>query len=198
MANEGIYTDLDHLLTRCRKGDARAWASIVDALQSHVYSVAKRTGLSDEDAEDVFQNTFLALHRSLDRVESGWALPRWLATTASREALRIRRSKHSQTLPIDRQDLGLDQLLADEESSAAEEAERAEMALQVRAALGELKQECQKLLMAVFSDDELSYHDISATLGIPIGSIGPQRARCLERLRKILGNRGFFDDGVNH
>ncbi|MBI5706699.1 MAG: sigma-70 family RNA polymerase sigma factor [Armatimonadetes bacterium] len=194
MANSGGLEDLDRILQKCKRGDAQAWASLVDALQAHVYSVAKRAGLSDDDAEDVFQTTFLALHRSLDRVESGWALPRWLATTASREALRLRRSKHCQTLPIDRPDLGLDQLLADEEASAAEEAERADTALHVRTALLELKLECQKLLMAVFSEDDLSYQDISVLLGIPMGSIGPQRARCLERLRKILENRGFFDE----
>lgn len=193
MASEGIQADLDHLLNRCRKGDARAWASLVDALQAHVFSVAKRTGLSDDDAEDVFQNTFLALYRSLDRVETGWALPRWLATTAAREALKIRRSKHSQTVPLDRPDLGLDQLLADEDVSVADEAERAVMALQVRTALLELKQLCQKLLQAVFAEDELSYQEISESLGIPVGSIGPQRARCLDRLRKILDTRGFFE-----
>lgn len=198
MATDSIYADLDHLLNRCRKGDSRAWSSLVDALQAHVFSVAKRAGLSDEDAEDVFQNTFLALHRSLDKVESGWALPRWLATTASREALRLRRSKHSRTLPIDRPDLGLDQLLADEDANVAEEAERAESALHVRSAMLELKQECQKLLTAVFSEDDLSYQEISASLGIPMGSIGPQRARCLDRLRKILHSRGFFEGEVNH
>ena len=84
-------TNLDLLLERCKKGDHDSWRLLVERHQSLVYSIARRYRLSEEDSADVFQQTFQALHGSLDRLQAGAALPKWLAVTAAREALRIKR-----------------------------------------------------------------------------------------------------------
>lgn len=192
MSSHDSNVDLDALLLRCQKGDARAWANLVERFQSHVYSVAKRSGLNDEDAADVFQAAFIALYRSLDRLESGRALPKWLATTAGREALRLRRSRHASTVELDAPELGLDEQLASDEREVHEMTETALDSFHVRSALRDMASPCRKLLEALYEENQPSYQEVAERLGIPVGSIGPKRARCLERLRKILVSEGFF------
>ena len=180
-------SELDRLLERSRRGDADAWGTLVERLQALVYSVPRRYRLGEDDAADVFAVTFAALHRNLDRIESGRALPRWLATTAARESLRLRRLAERTTSEV-----ALDEIVAGEDADAEREAVRADDAHRVRTAMARMASRCRDLLSALYSDDDAAYVDVAARLGIPVGAIGPTRARCLEKLRKSMEAEGFF------
>lgn len=195
MLREPEQGDLSRLLSRCRKGDARAWGEMVDRFQAFVYSIPKRMGLGEEDAADVFQATFIALHRSLDRLESAAALPKWLAVTASREAIRVNRLK--QRAPISENqgadERTLDEIVADEDRNAEEIAVSSCEAHLIRVAIARLNDRCAKLLKALYLDNDPAYQEISDRLRIPMGAIGPTRARCLDKLRRELAEEGFFE-----
>lgn len=189
-----VDTDLSRLLERSRRGDERSWSAIVEQFQSLVYSICVRGGLEPNDAADVFQATFIALYEHLDRIESPAALPRWVAVTASREASRVRRiAARNLAVSLD-DDRSLDEVLAVEESAAHEEAERSLQADALRKAMAALSEKCRTLLSLLFGQSEAAYGEISEKTGMAVGAIGPTRARCLDRLRKILEARGFFDE----
>lgn len=183
--------DLERLVERCRRGDHQAWSRLVDRFQALVYSVARRYGLNEDDSADVFQTTFQSLVRSLDRIESGQALPRWLAVTASREALRIRRIK-GRTSDFDSSGLTLDDIVASEEADAEETSIAMDRAMRLREALAEITGRCRQLLELLYMD-EAPYAEIAETMAMPIGAIGPTRGRCMEKLKAVLGKRGFFE-----
>lgn len=170
---------IERLVVRCRRGDDAAWRQMVDLHQNLVYSVVRRMGLNDDECGDVFQQTFLALYRSLDRIEDAGRIPKWLAVTASREALKQRRNRSSTPLSED-----LEAVLESEEASAEALAIEGVEADGVRLALMELGGRCKELLTHLYIE-ELSYQEL-AEKGFPMGSIGPTRARCLEKLRRIL------------
>jgi RNA polymerase sigma factor (sigma-70 family) len=187
MAEYPTDSELQRLLERSRIGDADAWSTLVGKLQGLVYSVPRRYRLDEDDAGDVFMTTFQALHRNLDRIESGRALPRWLATTAARESLRLARIKSRTT-----SDVLLEEIVAEEDANAEAEAVRADDALRVRRALGQMAARCRDLLSALYTEEDVAYTEISDRLGIPVGAIGPTRARCLEKLRRMLESEGIF------
>lgn len=189
-----VDTDLSRLLEGSRRGDERSWSAIVEQFQSLVYSICVRGGLEPNDAADVFQATFIALYEHLDRIESPAALPRWVAVTASREASRVRRiAARNLAVSLD-DDRSLDEVLAVQESAAHEEAERSLQADALRKAMAALSEKCRTLLSLLFGYSEAAYGEISEKTGMAVGAIGPTRARCLDRLRKILEARGFFDE----
>ncbi len=184
---------LSQLLERCRRQDSRAWAQLVDQYRMLVYSVARRHGLNSEDAEDVFVSTFEILLKSLDRIETPEALPKWLAVTAGRESLRLRRL--SQRYPeIDSSTLPLEEIIENEEQRADAIAISALRSKQVRSALERIDPRCRELLRKLYFEESTSYSDISAELGMPVGAIGPTRARCLEKLRSNLAREDFFEE----
>jgi RNA polymerase sigma factor (sigma-70 family) len=183
--------DLDHLVRRCLKKDSRAWSELVDRFQNLVYSVPRRYGLNEEDAADVFQNTFQALLRNLDRIESARTIPKWLAVTASRESLRIKRIS-AKSMGAEDRGLDLDTVVDYEERSAEENAIHAERSDLLRRHTQSLNDRCRDLLTMLYLEDEPSYQEISEKLNMPVGAIGPTRARCLEKLRKSLEGEGFF------
>lgn len=191
MRHFGDGEDLERLLVRCRRGDNAAWSRLVDRFQALVYSVARRYGLPDEDAADVFQTTFQSLVRSLDRIESGQALPRWLAVTASRESLRIKRMK-GRTVDFDSSGITLDEIVASEETDAEETSVAMDRGLRLREALAEVTGRCKQLLELLYMD-EAPYSEISEKMTMPVGAIGPTRGRCMEKLKTVLARRGFFD-----
>jgi RNA polymerase sigma factor (sigma-70 family) len=181
--------DLTLLLERCKRSDAGAWSTLIDRFQALVYSVPKRMGLDEDDAGDVFQTTFQALLRSLDRIENADTLPKWLAVTASRESLRLKRVKGKTLLP---DGIDLEEIVATEERSAEEMAVAESDALEVRRAVKRLSGRCRELLERLYFSDEGSYQQISEGMGLAIGAIGPTRARCLEKVRKSLEDSGLF------
>jgi RNA polymerase sigma factor (sigma-70 family) len=178
---------LERWFERSRRGDVRAWAKLVESLSGIVMAAIRRTRLSREDGEDIFGLTMATLYQNLDRVESGAALPGWIARVATREA--IRRSQATKAKSTD--ELNEDWMGFSEEdvSGALLASERADT---VRTALTQLDPTCQLLLTSLFSDDPVPYDDLAKRAGIKIGSIGPKRARCLNALRQILESNPLF------
>jgi RNA polymerase sigma factor (sigma-70 family) len=153
-----------------------------------VFSIPTRMGLSADDAADVFQATFAALYQNLDRIDQPQTLPKWLGVTASREALRLKRLQASKL----GEPLGaLEEIIESEEASAETTAMAAAEADQLWQSVANLGTRCQGLLTRLYAS-ESSYDDISRELSIPVGAIGPTRARCLEKLKQILQKNGFF------
>ena len=182
--------EIERLLTRCRAGDRDAWTKLVERLQSTVFGVTRRLGLGEADAADVFQATFIALYRNLDRIDQALTLPRWIAVTATRECYRVRRTYPEATGSADERTL--EDTIAVEQRSAEEIAIESERALVLREGLEQLGGRCRVLLTLLYGEVETSYIEIGAKLGMPIGAIGPTRARCLEKLRKILEREAYF------
>jgi RNA polymerase sigma factor (sigma-70 family) len=181
------------LVTRAAGGDPAAWSEIVERYAPLVWSICARFGLSNHDREDVGQNVWLLLVEQLGKLREPAALPGWLATTTHRECLRVvTASRKSERLGT-----GLDDALQFVDNTIIdEEILMAERNAALRAAFAELPPKCQQLLAMLTSDPPCSYAEISAGLGIPVGSIGPQRARCLERMRKSSALEGLSDADV--
>lgn len=184
--------ELEMWVKRCRRGDARAWNALVDRFQSLVYSIPRRAGLNDADCEDVFQATFLQLYKALDRIESPRTLPKWLSTTASREAYRLKKQRRTDP-SVDLSTETLEEIIAQEDASVDAMVEQADEGERLRSGLAELQERCRKLLSMLYMADDPSYEAIAAELEMPMGSIGPTRARCLDKLRSILVRNRFFN-----
>jgi RNA polymerase sigma factor (sigma-70 family) len=174
------------LLSRASAGDQSAWNAIVDRFSSLVWATARAHRLSREDASDVAQTTWLRLVEHLDRIREPERLGAWLATTARHESLRvIRRGAREQ--PSDEADLfeapadeTLDRLLIDPERDGL-----------LWRAFARLSARCKSLLRLLMADEEPSYEEVSAALGMPVGAIGPTRGRCLEKLRNAAEIAGL-------
>ena len=169
------------LVVRAMEGEQAAWDEIVERFSPLVWSICRRFRLSDADAHDVGQNVWLRLVEYLPSLREPAALPGWLATTTRRECLRVQRLswQHEKQLaqpeidlPADEETTQVDRwLIADERDSA------------LRTAFAQLGQRCQQLLTMLMRDPPEPYAKISTDLSIPVGSIGPSRARCLDQLR---------------
>lgn len=176
------------LVAAARDGDADAWNALVDEFLPLVHGVVGRFRLSAADAADVNQTVWLRLVEHLDRLRDARALPGWLATTARREALRAVESSRRST-SVDPQGAALDTQASDDDVAGAllrEELHRA-----VRAGLAELPAQRRRLLEMLMADPPVAYEEISRTLRIPVGSIGPTRARALRQLRDTRAMRAY-------
>jgi RNA polymerase sigma factor (sigma-70 family) len=170
-------------LASAAAGDERGWESIVTAYSGLVWSVARAYRLSSADAADVFQGTWLRLVEHLDGIRDASRLGGWLATTARREALMLLR-RAGRDVPVDVAgafgDISADTVSLDEHLIRDEEQRM------LWQAFARLSASCQRLLRVVFADPPPRYEEISAALDMPIGSIGPTRARCLASLQSML------------
>ena len=178
--------------TRASGGDQDAWHELVDRYAPLVYTICTRYRLSNHDIEDVGQNVWLLLVEQLGKLREPAALPGWLATTTARECLRVvtaaRRAERLGT-ELDDSTLFADDTVIDEGILVAERNAA------LRAAFAELPSRSQQLLAMLISDPPHSYMEIHAKLGIPVGSIRPQRARCLDRLRQSRHLAALFEGG---
>lgn len=167
------------LVELARSGDQAGWDGIVDRYGPVVLAVCRRFRLSEADIADVRQTVWLRLLENLGSLRTAEALPGWLVTTTRRECLRVRRSgQRTESLPEryeppDLTDTGVDEGLLRAERQAA-----------LRAAFADLPPRSQELLRLLISDPPVPYEEISRRLGIPVGGIGPTRARCLKKLRE--------------
>lgn len=177
------------LVERCRAGDARAWTALVRRYERLVYAVARSYRLEPDDLADTFQEVFAALVRGLPHLRDPRSLCRWLTSTTDRialaNALRRRRERAREAgspEAIEAAESGLPVV-----DPAGADLEALEERMLVRLALGALAQRCRGLLEALyFQDPAPGYREIAVALGIPVGSIGPTRARCLEKLEAAL------------
>lgn len=171
------------LIEACLAGEARAWGTVVDRYARLVYSIPIRYGLGDAEAEDIVQDVFTIAFRRLASLRDRERLSAWLITTAHRESWRAARKRGAETaLP--------EQLPAAPEPDEAMvvKLEREQL---VRQGLEEIGSRCRELLTALFYDADDDYRTIAARLGMPIGSIGPTRARCFAKLAEALAGLGF-------
>lgn len=177
------------LLQRAAAGDQLAWDAIVERYVNLLWSVARAHRLDTADGADVVQTTWLRLLENLDRIRDPERLGGWLVTTARRECLRTlgRRGRESlgaidgELEPLDDEE-PLDARLLAEERDAM-----------LARAFGHLPARCQSLLRVLMASPPPSYEEVSAALAMPVGSIGPTRGRCLERLRRLAGDAGLLD-----
>jgi RNA polymerase sigma factor (sigma-70 family) len=177
------------LLTRANDGDQQAWNAIVDRYTNLLWSVARGHRLGTADAADVVQTTWLRLVEHLREIREPDRLTAWLITTARRESLRLVGIAR-------REDVGgADDLAAnmpDERDGPVD----AGLLLDERDALlwhcfGQLNERCQQILRALMASPPPSYAEVSSALELPVGSIGPTRGRCLDRLRELAAPAGL-------
>jgi RNA polymerase sigma factor (sigma-70 family) len=153
-----------------------------------VWAVARSYRLSAADAADVSQTTWLRLVQHLGRIEHPERLGAWLTTTARHEALRVSRNA-SRQLPVG--DVTIDLVAAEGGVSTDDALLANERACELWALVTRLPARCQLILRLLTADPPLSYRDLGDALDMPIGSIGPTRARCLEHLRRIANSAGI-------
>jgi RNA polymerase sigma factor (sigma-70 family) len=160
-------------------GDSSAWATLIERFGARVRGVARSHGLNAHDVDDVQQATWMRLLMNIDRVREPAALGGWLETTARRESLRVlSRAKRSPVIDSDPRHED-----ADDRPAADEQVIDAERAAALRAGVARLPATQRGLLELMLAEPSPSYDEISAALGMPIGSIGPTRQRTLARLR---------------
>ena len=187
------------LVARAARGDPGAWDEIVERYAPLVWSICARFQLSSHDREDVSQSVWLLLVEQLGKLREPAALPGWIATTTQRECLRVVMAARKS----ERLGTGLDDALQFVDHTIIdEEILMAERNAALRAACAELPTRCQQLLAMLTSDPPCSYAEISEKLQVPMGSIGPQRARCLDRMRRsrALSELGdvYWAEGEHH
>jgi RNA polymerase sigma factor (sigma-70 family) len=182
------------LVAAAANGEQGAWDALVERFSSTVWAIARGHRLNSADAADVFQTTWLRLLEHLDRIQQPERVGAWLATTARRECLRVLRISGRQVASGDDFDV-----MADPQSSRShdrglvtEERDRL-----LNHLVDRLPTRSRVLLRLLSADPPLSYKEISDTLSMPIGSIGPTRARALEQLRRLALGEGIqFEDLV--
>jgi RNA polymerase sigma factor (sigma-70 family) len=179
MALEG-HDSLIDLVDAARAGDKDAWNALVDRFLPLVTSVIAKYRLQASDAADVNQTVWLRLVEHLDDLREPRALPGWLATTARNQSLQVIRLRGRDT-PVDPQWAPWER--PDCMPELDNDLIREERAVALRQAMLELAPPCRELLRLLMVDPPMSYDQISILLGIPKGSIGPTRARILDKLR---------------
>lgn len=178
------------LIEACLQGDQEAWRLLVERYAPLVYQVPLRRGLPLDQAADIFQDVFVLLVNKLPEIKQPDRVRAWLVTTARRETARHLRGKPQQAqVPLSDEDQGAPVVLDDELDDLLIRPEERRL---VRQALSMLDQRCAALLTMLFASNPApSYAEIAAALNLREGSIGPSRARCLERCRQVLESLGF-------
>ena len=175
-----LLPDAD-LLVLVRDGSAAAWEEIVDRYQTLTYSAALAAELRPEEAVDATQSAFLALLESRTALRSDDCVASWLVTVVRRQAWRVRRVRDRE-LPVA-------ELAAERDRAVPAPSVDWDVQISLHDALQRLGSPCRDLLEALYFDPaEPSYSEIARRLGRAVGSIGPLRGRCLERLRRLMGD----------
>lgn len=178
------------LIAACLEGNSRAWEALITRYQRLIYSIPIKARLSADDAADVFQSVSLKLYEKLSTLRDHQKISSWLITTTTRECWRVvARGRREGPLGMSDEQPGLDALgdlpatgpLADEQRQTLQQQQI------VRQAVDSLPDRCRELItMLFYQKDELSYSEIARRMSMPVASVGPTRARCLEKLRKLL------------
>src|SRR5689334_3837393 len=173
------------LVLACRRGDQLAWEKLIRRYQRLIYAIPLRAGLDEDQAAEIFQDVFTTFFQKLNDIEEPERLQAWLVTTARRKTWRAIAKGQTRSRPdVEAQEAAAvrdETPLPDEQLLLLEEQHR------IRTAVSMLDERCQKLVQLLFYQAEPpSYAEIAASLGIPEGSIGPTRARCLGKLLRIL------------
>lgn len=174
---KSVQTSVDmELIERCIQGEQEAWKDLVARYERLVYSVAYVTCPRGEDVSDIFQQVWLELYQQLDDLRNVQALPAWLITVTRRRAYALLRARHGSE-PLDEEMAAVDVSLIHIEHEHM-----------IERALSQLPDRCRKLIgLLYFDSNEPSYSQIARNMDMPEASIGPTRARCLEKMRKLIG-----------
>jgi len=179
MRDDLVVTDL---VTSARDGDQQAWDALIERHAPLIWSICRRHRLGGADAEDVAQTVWLRLVDQLDKIRDPAAIAGWLATTTRHECCRALRAARR---PLTAWPVPDAETIPDQQARTAEqELLAAERNAALREALAHLTPREQQLLAILTADPPVPYAEISARLGIPVGSIGPSRGRCLDKLRR--------------
>ena len=178
------------LILACRRGDAAAWETLIARYQRLVFSIPRRAGLDTDLSAEVFQQVFTVLLQRLDQIEHPMHISAWLATTARREARRVRWRERGSAFTPGNQEITTEEIL-DTALLPDEVLVRLEEQHTVRSAVARLDERCRTLvLLLLYQRDPPAYAEIAAALQMAEGSIGPTRARCLQKLRHLLTVEG--------
>jgi RNA polymerase sigma factor (sigma-70 family) len=184
--------DIAALVRAADRGDHEAWDALVARFGRMIFAVARSVGLSHADACDVCQTTWLRLTQHLGSINDPSRVGAWLATTARREAIRVSQ-RLQRSSPRDELDAVLppsyDRL---DHSFLFDDRDRT-----LWQVYSELPERARTLLSLLMSDPPLSYKQLSAITGMPVGSIGPTRARILDSLRASLAERGVTEQDLD-
>jgi RNA polymerase sigma factor (sigma-70 family) len=176
------------LVALCLQGDPLAWEALVQRYKRLIYSVPVRFNLASADAADVFQSTCLALIEHLHELRDERRLSSWIITTATRYCIRFRVQKF-RAPEAEEEDF-------DDSIDPGGDLEQVRLQIEERQAVREsvelLPDRCRELIALLYFDSRVpNYEKVAQVLSIPVSSIGPSRARCLEKLRAILRRRGI-------
>jgi RNA polymerase sigma factor (sigma-70 family) len=177
------------LVFKCQNGDQEGWTLLLNRYKRLIYSVTVRFGFENEDRHDVFQAVCLEILRNLSSLRNTSSLRYWILTISVRQCCVFRKRLQQERLhsPDDSALLIYDP--HPDTLSIYQAAERAEI---LRDAMEELPERCRHLLsLLFFADEKTPYTQLGGTLGCSKDTIGSARKRCLERLRKILTQKGF-------
>lgn len=185
-ADQATAASTAELASACRAGTHEAWEELVDRYERLVFAVAAREGLSVDDAADVTQTTFEALLAQLDRIRDDDQIASWLMTVARRQAWRVRNDRARQAAD--------ESITIDGDGGSVDPISDHNTVMWVYQSLSKLDSPCRELITALYFDPiSPSYAEVASRFGRPIGSIGPTRARCLNRLRELLGEVTWSD-----
>lgn len=174
------------LVVSARAGDRRAWNELVERLGRFVWSITRAYGLSPQDGDDVAQIAWMRLAENIDRIADPQMVKSWLATTTKRECLTAIRQR-ARVQPVDVDVLATEMLTPPVDAEVfTRDRDRI-----VWEAFRQLSERCQRLLHLSIADKQGGYDEIAAVLDMAIGSIGPTRQRCLDRLRQLLARAGI-------
>ena len=176
------------LVVACRRGDQPAWERLIRRYQRLIYAIPLRAGLDEDHAAEIFQDVFTTLYQKLNDLEQPEKLHAWLVTTARRKTLHaISKAQLQQSHVNTDDDPYLATSIMDEAPLPDEQLLILEEQHRIRMALSSLDERCKTLLQMLFYVSEPpSYAEIATALGLPEGSIGPTRARCLAKLLRML------------
>jgi RNA polymerase sigma factor (sigma-70 family) len=169
------------LVLRARDGDERAWAALVERYAPLIWSLCRRYRLDATDTADVGQTVWLLLVNQLGKIREPAALAGWLATTTRRECARV--LNRAQMPHVARHEPDAENIPDGETETIEQGLLAAERHAALRDAFTQLPPRDQRLIALLIEDPPVPYAEISTKLGIPVGSIGPNRRRCLDKLR---------------
>jgi RNA polymerase sigma factor (sigma-70 family) len=178
----------ERLVRECIGGNQDAWSELIDRYKNLIFSIPLKYGLSHEDAADIMQEVCIVLASQLSNIKDPRALPKWLMQVTSRQCFHWKhRHNRNNTVEPSSDDCPEFQIPPE----MVELVQRAEQEQLLREAIGRMSASCQKLITLLFFEDPpRPYREVAAELRVAVGSIGLLRQRCIQRLRKALGEIG--------
>jgi RNA polymerase sigma factor (sigma-70 family) len=175
------------LVARCLDGDSAAWEALIHRYRRLIYSIPNKFRFSTADCDDVFQTVVVKLLEHLSDLKDGSKVSSWLITTTTRQCIQVR-AQHQRNVGDDE---GMDQE-PDPGQTSEEVHIQADREQKIRESIARMSDRCRRLLELLFQDPRsLSYEEISGEMNMPVPSIGPTRARCIEKLQILLREKGI-------